>query len=276
MQTDLIEPLVPRQGREERAVVPNGQDGGLVHLDISSSPENDETGRFSGSKIRLALVAGQWIWPPFLFALASGTYWYLFTESALFGAALVGNFILLAILWRNAEDNKLRCTDVLPTISWGLLLALAWFPECFVLFLLLLPIVFGVLYMIGWRNAGLTNGVKRLVGNLCLNPVESLSRRAYNFKQMEEDFFEDLDSTEEERNRKLEAQQESLRHLEDLESSTKSRPSMWPIYVVIVIGVWSVCFLVYYGVVVMPSMEKFTASQEKKIPRFLKASNVKF
>jgi hypothetical protein len=59
---------------------------------------------------------------------------------------------------------------------------------------------------------------------------------------MEEDYFEDLSAQEDEENSKLELQQERHRHLNDDSAVVISKEPIWPLVVVLVLGVYSVLF----------------------------------
>jgi hypothetical protein len=94
-----------------------------------------------------------------------------------------------------------------------------------------------------------------------MNATDSLSLRGDIFKRMEEDYFEDQRTQEDEENRKLELQQERLRHLND-SAVVISKERIWPLIVALVLAVYSVCFifLLYYRAIlregVVPPLTK--------------------
>ncbi len=77
-----------------------------------------------------------------------------------------------------------------------------------------------------------------------MDAIDSLSLLLNIFKRMEEDYFEDQRTQEDEGNRKLELQQERLRHLND-SAVVISKEPMWPLIVVLVLDVYLVLLFLF-------------------------------
>ncbi len=161
--------------------------------------------------------------------------------------------LMVAIIWYDTEGSVVRRSQVLPTL---ILVFLPYLGSLFInipeqMFILVLPLVipFVLLLVVRYKTQVFYIIASRVGDCFFMDAIDSLSLLLNIFKRMEEDYFEDQRTQEDEENRKLELQQERLRHLND-SAVVISKERICPPFAValVLIAVYSVCFnfLLYY------------------------------
>jgi hypothetical protein len=164
--------------------------------------------------------------------------------------SMLGNSLMVAILWYDAEVSVLRRSQVLPTLLWAFLPLLGSLfieiPDIVFYLVLTLLIPFAILLVVRYKTQVFCVIASRVGDCIFMNVLDGLSLRRDIFKRMEEDYFEDLRTQEDEENRKLELQQERLSHLNDSDVVVVSKKRTWPLVVALVLAVYSVCSIFFY------------------------------
>jgi hypothetical protein len=223
-----------RSRRDEEQQTPNN----FSSLDVSQT-DQEETNNGVRSDLRLALVLGQWVWPLLVwtFLISDFSLWETWMVS------MLPNSLMVAILWYDTERGVLRRSQVIPTLIWAFLPYLAILfiesPDLMLILVLTLGIPFVLLLVVHYKTQVFYIIASRVGDCIFMNATDSLSLRRDIFERMEEDYFEDLSAQEDEEKRKLELQQERLRHLND-SAVVISKESIWPLVVVLVLDVYVV------------------------------------
>jgi hypothetical protein len=203
-----------RSRRDKEQQTPNNSSS----LNVSQT-DQEETTNGVRSDLRFVLVLGQWIWPLLVWSVLIFEFflWEDCWENwmVLFQA----KSLMVAIIWYDTEGSVVRRSQVLPTLIWVFLPYLGSLfiniPEQMFILVLTLVIPFVLLLVVRYKTQVFYIIASRVGYCIFMNAIDSLSLRNDIFKRMEEDYFEDQRTQEDEENRKLELQQERLRHLND-------------------------------------------------------------
>jgi hypothetical protein len=248
-----------RRRRDEEQQTPSNSSS----LNVSQT-DQEETNNGVRSDLRFVLVLGQWIWPLLVWTVLI----YDFSLWEAWMVSILGNSLMVAILWYDAEGSVLRRSQVIPTLIWAFLpyLAILFIESPDLMFILVLTLVipFFLLLVVRYKTQVFYTIASRVGACFFMDAIDSLSLLLNIFKRMEEDYFEDQRTQEDEENRKLELQQERLRHLNDSAVVISKGRICPPLAVALVlIAVYSVCFnfLLYYRAT-LPEGEPLSAISE--------------